>query len=322
MLTACSSSCKKTAEASGSKNETTGTAVTETTGQSDEGKPNAGQPAGTAQSGNSSGKENASGNEKTGTTKEQTASDEHLLQSASVDLNGDGASEQVEILQASDKKSGQEEKVGYLKIKSGAEEKKIEFCRKENSMSDVLSGMKFEDLDNDGSKDVFITIPDNGASYAYSTYFIYSLKKNANYSFTSDSTLADFISDFSFKYAGGNKLSIINSRRHFTANLAIETEDGQTPAEDVMADYAQRAWIDPVSVDISEDSRLSLSKGANGLTEIKVPLPIFGLAAVDMIGEVDQYYVVDASFNPVLKRFEVLDFKGSEKIKAGSCTVK
>jgi hypothetical protein len=86
-----------------------------------------------------------------------------------------------------------------------------------------------------------------------------------------------------------------------------------------MNDYEQRAWIEPVSVDISETSRLALTTGADGKFEIKVPLPIFGLAAADMIGEIDLYYSVDDSFSPVLKHFEVLDLAAANEMKkAGS----
>lgn len=250
---------------------------------------------------------------------------EQLLQSASADLDGDGISEQIEAVQISLEAAGSDrvgELEGRLKIKSGSSNSQITFWKKSAGLTSLLTSMQFKDLDSDGSQDVFIIIPDNGASFSISHYFIYSFKKNLSYSFTSDNILADLISDFSFKYAGDNKLSIMNSTQNFSADLAIEFEEGQEPAEEYMIDVEQRAWIDPVSVDISENSRLALTTGINGIPEIKVPLPVFGLATVDMIGEIDLYYTVDSSFNPILKRFEVLDFKGANKVKVGSCEVK
>jgi predicted small lipoprotein YifL len=253
----------------------------------------------------------------------QGGANEQLLQSASADLNGDGESEQVEAIQSTVNAvaDNTNEIEGRLKIRSGTSESQISFCKKSAGMSGVLSSIQFEDLDKDGSKDVFIIIPDNGAAFSYSNYFIYSYKKNKSYSFTSDNELADFISGFSFKHTSGNTLNLSNSKYSFSGNLVIEYElDQQTPDE-YMSEYEQRAWIEPVAVDISEESKLALTKESYGTEEIKVPLPIFGLATVDMIGEIDLYYIVDSSFNPVLKRFEVLDFKGTEKVKAGSRNV-
>lgn len=263
--------------------------------------------------------------EKTDASENQGGSTEQLLQSASIDLNGDGISEQVEAIQiltdaAEPGSAGDLE--GRLKITSGSIESQITFWKKNAGLTELLYSMQFDDLDSDGAKDVFIIIPGNGASFSYSNYFIYSYKKNISYSFTNDSVLADFIGDFQFKYAGDNKLSIINSKHGFSADLEIEFEDGKEVSEEYMKDYEQRSWIEPVSVDISESSRLALTTAVNGIPEIKVPLPVFGLATVDMVGEIDLFYTVDSSFNPILKRFEVLDFKGTDKVKVGSCEVK
>lgn len=230
--------------------------------------------------------------------------------------------EAVQISADSTEPGNTGELVGQLIIRKGSSDSKITFWKKNAGTSGVLTSMQFEDLDGDGAKDVFIIIPDNGASFSISNYFIYSYKKDMSYSFTSDNNLVDFINEFSFKYVGNNKLSIISSRQNFSADLAIELDNDQTPSEDYMKDYEQSAWIDPVSVDISENSRLALTTGANGIPEIKVPLPVFGLATVDMIGEIDLYFTIDDSFNPVLKRFEVMDFKGNDKVNVGSCEVK
>lgn len=262
--------------------------------------------------------------EKNETNADQRDPDEILLQSASIDLNGDGENEQVEAIQISSAAAGTglpDKLEGMLRIRNGGSGKQVTFWEKDESLTGLLTSMQFEDLDGDGAKDVFIIIPGNGASFSFSNFFIYSYKKDVHYSFTNDISLTDFIGDFRFKYSSDNKLSIINSRYNFTADLAIEFEDGQLPSKEYMLDYESRAWIDPVSIDISEASRLALTTGADNLPEIKVPLPVFGLATVDMIGEIDLFYTVDSSFNPVLKRFEVYDFKGSDRLKAGSCEI-
>jgi len=254
----------------------------------------------------------------------QDGEEEQLLQSASVDLNGDGESEQVEVVQFTIKGSSDntDEIEGRLKIRSGTTESQITFCKKSAGASGPLTSIQFDDLDNDGAKDVFILIPDNGAAFSYSNYFIYSCKKEISYSFTSDIELADFISGFSFKHTAGNILNLSNSKYAFSADISIEYELDQQSSDDYMSEYEQSAWIEPVSVDISEESRLAMVKTTDGAEEIKVPLPVFGLATVDMIGEIDLYYTVDSSFNPVLKRFEVLDFNGTGMTKIGSSDLK
>lgn len=255
--------------------------------------------------------------EKPGEGPDESGGNAELLQSASVDLNGDGENEQVEaysISMPSSENEGAQILEGSLVIKSRDTERRITFWKKEAGLTGILSSMQFEDLDKDGADDVFITVPGNGASFSYTNYFMYSYKKDANYSFTSDNSLVDFIEGFRPEYTkGDNRLSITNIKYSFTADIAIEESAGQQPDEDTMLEYAGSTWIEPVCVDISEDSRLALVKGAGNEPEIKVPLPIFGIATVNMIGELDLYYTVDNDFKPVLKRFELLDFKGNDK---------
>jgi hypothetical protein len=250
---------------------------------------------------------------------------ELLLQSASVDLDGDGENEQVEVIQielppAEGYLAGEIEE--RLKIKGDGAERQISFWKKQAELSWLLSSIQFEDLDNDGAKDVFLLIPHYGASFSLSRYFIYSYKKNLSYSFASDDVLAEIISGFRTEHVKGSaKLRLVNEKYGFSADLDIENISKDQPLEEAMLDYVQHTWIEPVSVDISENSRLSLVKGAGNRPEIKVPLPIFGLATVDMIGELDLFYVIDDNFKPVLRRFEVLDFNGNEVKKAGSCII-
>lgn len=247
-------------------------------------------------------------------------SNTQLLQSASVDLNNDGHNEQVEAVQVTLKKGAEEnsQAEGLLRIKEGDSEKQLSFSKKDDRLSSLLTSMEFEDLDGDGSKDIFMIIPGSGASFSYSNYFIYSYMKDASYTFTSDNTLAEFIDGFKPAYInGGNKLTLLNDKYDFSADLLIEDVD-QLDLETTMDDYVNSVWIEPVCINISDNSRLMMKKGAGGKPEIKVPLPIFGLATVDMIGEIDLFFTIDSSFRPVLAHFEVLDFVGRETVKVGS----
>jgi hypothetical protein len=248
-----------------------------------------------------------------------------LLQSASVDLDDDGENEQVEAIQielppVENNLAGELD--GRLIIKGSGGERQVSFWKKPTGLSGLLSAMQFEDLDNDGSKDVFLVIPGYGASFSYSNYFIYSYKKNLSYSFASDNMLAEIIGGFKTEHVKGTaKLRLVNEKYGFSANLDIENINEDQTIEEAMLDYVRGTWIDPVSVDINDNSKLSLVKGADDRPEIKVTLPIFGMATVNMIGELDLYYAVESSFKPVLKRFEILDFNGNDIVKAASCII-
>lgn len=261
-----------------------------------------------------------------GSTQEGQKTD--LLQSASVDLDADGVNEQVEAVMSSTPVDGQNSHYnleGTLIIRDDDSEKKILFNKREQGLTNILTSMQFEDLDNDGSKDVFIIIPDHGASFSYSTYFVYSYRKDKSFSFTIDNSIVDYIAGFQASFQNkGNKLTFTNKNYDFEADLTIEAGD-QIPDEETMQEYADRAWIDPTPIDISEASRLALVKSQDGCMEIKVPLPIFGMATVDMIGEIESYYTLDGNLEPVLRHFDMWYFDGGDptkRVKAGSCTVK
>ena len=248
-----------------------------------------------------------------------------LLQSASVDLDADGVNEQVEAVMSSTSVEGQNSHnilEGTLVIRGNGNERRVQFNKREQGLTNILTSMQFDDLDNDGSKEVFIIIPDHGASFSYSTYFVYSYKTNKSFTFTIDNSIVDYIAGFHAVYKkGGNKLTFTNNNYGFEADLTIENGD-QQPDEETMQEYADKAWIDPNAVDISDDSRLALVKSPKGRMEIKVPLPIFGTAAVDMIGEIESFYTLDDNLEPVLKHFEMWDFKSAnpaERVKVGSC---
>lgn len=248
-----------------------------------------------------------------------------LIQSASIDLDGDGQNEQVKVIrvQSGAKESGAAgEAEGRLVIKDTESKTVITFWKKQDELTGIMTDMQFEDLDGDGANDVFIIIPGSGASFEYYNYFIYSYKKNVSHKFSSDNTLAEFIEGFETTYInGGNRLTIANRRYNFSVDLSI---DGviENDLEETMLDYVDRTWIDPVSVNIGEDSRLTLVNDTENGPQIKVPLPIFGLATVDMIGEIDLFFSVNDDFKPVLDRFELLDFAGNKKVKVGSCDVR
>ena len=250
--------------------------------------------------------------------------DHVLLQSASIDLDNDGINEQIEVVRIDmmQNETGAATLVeGRLLISGGGAERQVVFCTKENDPSELLNRIEFEDLDGDGATDIFIVIPGYGASFNYSNYFIYSYIKDISHSFSSDNTLADFINSFEFSYTkGGSLLTVTNQTYGFSADILIEEAEEQEAPEEIMRQYAYGTWIDPVSVDISEDSRLALVKN-RGAAEIKLPLPVFGMATVNMIAEVDLFYRIDSDFEPVLKRCEIIDFAGSDKIKAGSFEV-
>jgi len=246
-----------------------------------------------------------------------------LLQSASIDLDNDGINEQVEIVKTvlTSWETGTDQVEGRLLISGRDFKRQIVFCRTGGAFPEILTRVEFEDLDADGAKDIFIVIPGYGASFSYSNYFIYSFAKDKGHSFSSDNELADFIDQFEFSSVkGSNLLTVTNQIHGFSADIVIEELTwGETP-EDIMQQYAEGTWIDPVSVDISEDSRLALVK-KEGTVEIKVPLPVFGMATVNMIAEIDLYYRIDSDFKPVLKRCEIIDFTDDGKIKAGSFEV-
>lgn len=258
--------------------------------------------------------------------KTDIAVNKELLQSASIDLDADGINEQVKAVKvtiaAADNEAGGHLE-GRLEITDGDVVKEVVFWKKEDDLSGMMSGLQFEDMDGDGAKDIFVIVPGYGASFTYSNCFMYSYVKDKSSIFISDNELADFIGGFKFAYesGNGNKLSIKNDQYGFSAVLAIEDSEYSAYTEEVMYDYADRSWIDPTSVDISESSKLALiNKGERA--EIKVPLPIFGMATVNMIGEVDLYYSIDNDFRLVLERCEIIDFAGEKAIKAGSFTVK
>ncbi len=240
---------------------------------------------------------------------------EELLQSANVDLDGDGTNEKVEALQRKTKGLSEDhpgELEGILKIIGGDKTSRIPFITKQAGFAGVMSSFEFKDLDGDGAKDVFLIIPENGAAFSLNYFFAYSYKKEKAFSFVMDSALNDLVGSFAFKYTGSGKLEILNEKLGFTGYFNVADASGFSADDDESNTAYDSSWVEPTPVEIGENSRLALVKTEDGRTAIKVPLPVFGLATSDMIGELDLYYVMDKDFKTVLNSLEIKDF-GKEK---------
>lgn len=245
------------------------------------------------------------------------AKGEELLQSASIDLNGDGQNEEVEILQTkidSKDQPGEKETEGILRIASKDASKDVVFITKPEG-EEIMKSMDFKDLDGDGAKDVFIVIPDYGAQqFAVNHYFAYDYANGKSYNFNTDAFLTDFANGFRFSYKGKGILEMHNDSYGFSADFDITSAVNGVGANDEANSDYENSWVDPNPVE-TNNSGITLENAADGKTEIKVPLPIFGMGAVDMIGEVDMYYAFDKDFTPVLKHFEAMDFNDDMSMK-------
>ncbi|NJD01701.1 MAG: hypothetical protein FIA99_03690 [Ruminiclostridium sp.] len=243
---------------------------------------------------------------------DESENNPQLLQSASVDLDADGINEEVEALQIKVEGDGENnsgELEGILKIIDGNETKKTTFIKKQAGLTGVMTSIKFADLDGDGAKDIFLIIPESGAAFSLNYFFAYSHKEDKSYSFTTDSNLSEFAGGFAFKYLGDGKLEMKNDTISFTTVFDISDSPGLDKDEESNKSY-ESSWVEPTPVEISENSRIGLVNAKDGGVEIKVPLPVFGRATVDMIGEIDLYYAFGNNFKPVIRSFEVLDFSG------------
>lgn len=283
---------------------------------------NTSDPNGSAPSQQQSGQPSASPGQTTPDPTEKPSSipkEAELLQSAAVDLDSDGKQEIVEAFQVGKtgaQEEGNSEIEGWLRVTGSDRVDEVMFIKKHSGLTGVMSGMDFKDLDSDGVKDVFMIIPDAGAAFSLNYFYLYNYKTGQTYSYAVDSNLADFCSQFSFTYIGNGKLEISNANYGFHANFNLDDRE-EEPFREENGPLYERAWVEPTPVEIGENSRLELVDASDGKVEIKVPLPVFGQATADMIGEIDLYYRVEAgSFQPVMQHFEVKDFNrnGIEKI--------
>ncbi len=245
-----------------------------------------------------------------------------LLQSANVDLDADGVNEEVEVLSLKTGGKGGDdpgELEGILRIIDGNKVTDTTFIKKQAGFNGVMTSIEFADLDGDGAKDVFIIIPESGAAFSLNYYYAYSYKTGKAYSFTIDSSLSEFTSGFAFKYMGKGKLEIENSALSFKAAFDISDSPGIEKDDESNKDY-ENSWVEPTPVEIGENSRISLVKENGGAVAIKVPLPVFGRATADMIGQIDLYYAMGKDFIPALRSFEVLDFSSEGHKSIGKWT--
>lgn len=248
------------------------------------------------------------------TNHDVTKTDMQLLQSASIDIDADGEKEEVEVIQQKTKGTGENdhgELEGVLRITDGSYITNITFIRKQEGFTGVMTSFDFADLDGDGAIDIFVIIPDSGAAFSLNYFYAYSYKTGKSYSYTSDSNLSEFTEGFSFKYSGEGKLQMINDKYNFNAVFDISDSAGLDKDEENNI-YYENSWVEPTPIEISENSRIRLIKGKDGISSIKVPLPVFGRGTVEMIGEIDLYYDMDKYFKPVLRYFEALDFGANE----------
>lgn len=250
--------------------------------------------------------------------------DTQLVQSANVDLDNDGENEEVEVLQVNNK--GQADDVsgeldGILRIKSKTGTVSVTFVKKPAGMTGVMTSFEFKDLDGDGVKDVFIVVPDAGAAFSLNYFFIYDYKKARSISFSADNSLADFANGFVFKYKGDGKLEISNDSLNFKGEMDVGNNLSINNDED--GSGYDSSWVEPTPVVIGEDARITLvGKNSAGKYEIKVPIPVFGVATVDMIGEIDLFYIVDSGSNLILEHFDAYDFDGEKKLLIGKWKAK
>ena len=115
-----------------------------------------------------------------------------LLQSASVDLDGDGENEQVEAIQVEHPPiegnlSGELE--GRLIIKSTSGERQISFWKKQPDYRDFYPPCSLKTWIMTAQR-CFSSCAGLWSSIFLLNYFIYSYKKNLSYSFASDNMLA------------------------------------------------------------------------------------------------------------------------------------
>lgn len=249
---------------------------------------------------------------------------EELVQSANADLDADSKEEVIQIYRAVTPKSGNNganEIEGILKIKSATVSKEIVFNKKDEGQTDVMSSFEIRDMDNDGAKDIFIVIPDAGAAFDINYFYMYSFKLDKSYSFYTDSSLSDFAGGFTFTYNGKGILTMANAACNFKAKLDITSKNKGITADDENNNVYENSWVEPVPVVINVSSKLAIEKSSDGKTLIKVPLPVFGQATADMIGEVDIFYAVDKNFVPYMYKFDVIDFSDTGSVKAGSAKI-
>lgn len=253
---------------------------------------------------------------------EKIPSDAIILNSDNIDTDGDGKKEKITVYQTGSKSSdGSEQIEGRLRIEGDRTKRDVAFIKKQAGSEGIFTSAEYADLDGDGTKDIFIITPDNGSQFNLNFFSIYSCPKDKVYTFNVDNDLNDFTAGFTFKYLGKGLLEMRSTPYNFNAKLDISDSDAYSADDEKTNRYFERSWVEPMPVDIGIGSKLALDTSGSAPV-IKVPLPVFGQATLDIIGEVDLYYRITNEFTPAACRFEVYDFNGTEKKKIGEGSIK
>ncbi len=247
----------------------------------------------------------------------------NVLYSEKIDLDGNGEDEKIEIIKAPVSGSTKGEYEGILSVAySDGTLQKAVFVRRAEGPVGVFKSVRFEDIDGDGSKEVFIIIPDSGASFNLNYLFVYNHNLKRGLAFPGPDfgiNLSDFVSGFTFDYKGNGALIVRNSEYGFEGTIDLKDNINYSETSEESNKAYERSWVDPTPLDLGNDFMLSLYKDEKGRFVIKAPLPVFGLATLDMIGEIDLLFTIDNNFEPHLKGFVLYDFDADRKVKAGEC---
>lgn len=248
------------------------------------------------------------------------------FEKADIDLDKDGIKENIKVsavTSGSGEQGGIQEVTGRLEVtgKDGTDD--ISFVLKPQSASGIISGIKFIDLDGDGVKDIFISIPDTGELFTTNTLFIFNYKTKKMYSFPGDKndfSFDKFAKGFSFSYKGKGELEISNRDYAFKGVFNMKNNDNITGSEENNKKYdASRVDTTPVMLD--DNSKLKLVMDKDKKVFIKMPLAIYGITNTDVIGEVELYFTVNSDFQTEFKKFSVIGYDGSNKVKIGEAGV-
>ena len=244
-------------------------------------------------------------------------SDAEVLRSEEDDLDNDGKKEKIEILRqeaGTADELGNREETGILRVVSESGTKEMEFNQRTGEPAGVYSDLMTRDIDGDGVRDVFVIIPEAANPFTLNYFFIYNPVNGKSFTYSIDNTLVSFAQGFSFLYKGNGSLEMKNEELKFSCDLKLSNEAAKSKEE---TERYKLSWVDPSSVEIDENARLSLVPVQGGGCDIRVVLPIYGVATSNLIGEVDVFYGVDKSFQPFMDRFEVYGFGGGDRKKAG-----
>lgn len=242
-----------------------------------------------------------------------------ILFEKKIDLNNDKVDETVQIEKIKSKTDSQGYE-GVLKITDKEHTIKASFLnRTQESLTGVFTSVEFKDLDGDGVKDIFITIPDVGAEFNISYFFAYNYKNQKAYSYNYDNMdlVGNLIQDFKLNYSGNGLLTVKNEKFNFTADISLKDNAGFSDSDKLNKSTYDKAWISPQSIDLDQNAKLILMTTSKNQQEIKVPFIIFGQATSDILGEIDTFFSFNNDFKPILKRFEVHEFHGNKKNMVG-----